>query len=91
MADNVRSMTIRMGGSMTQKAAFVYDSYITGIARPSCPKCYGTTTTLCSGNHGIRLLTTAINGENLPDKFGHGYDVVCKEESIDGKGFIYNT
>lgn len=27
----------------------------------------------------------------MPDKFGDGYDVVCKAETIDAKVFIYNT
>jgi len=67
------------------------DSYITGIARPNCAKCYGLETNNCSDMHGVRMLTTGTNGEMLPGKFGHGFDVVCKEESIDGKAFIYNT
>lgn len=90
-ADNGRSITFRIAGNAEEKTAYMYDSYITAIARPNCTKCYGTNATSCSGNHGVRMLTTAVNGENLPDKFGFGYDVVCKEESIDGKTFIYNT
>ncbi len=62
MADNGRSMTIRMGGTSDEKTAYLYDSYITGIARPNCPKCYGETKNVCSGNHAIRMLTTGANG-----------------------------
>jgi len=62
LADNIRSMTIRIGGNSDEKTAYVYDSYIAGIARPNCPKCYGLTTNDCSGNHGVRLLTTGSNG-----------------------------
>jgi hypothetical protein len=91
LADNGRSMTIRIGGSSSEKTGYLHDSYITAISRPTCTKCYGETATKCIGNHAIRMLTTGINGEKLPDKFGAGFDVVCKEESIDGKVFIYNT
>lgn len=41
MADNQRSMTIRIGGNIPDKTGYVYDSYITAIARPNCVKCYG--------------------------------------------------
>jgi len=62
LADNVRSMTVRIGGESSDKTGYIYDSYITAIARPSCPKCYGSTTNTCSGNHGVRMLTTGANG-----------------------------
>lgn len=39
----------------------------------------------------MRMLTTGLNSEELPFKFGYIYDVVCKAETIDGKVFIYNT
>ena len=41
MADNVRSMTLRIGGNSDEKTAYVYDSYISGMSRPNCSKCYG--------------------------------------------------
>ena len=77
-ADNGRSITFRIGGHSDEKTAYMYDSYFAGIARPNCPKCYGATTNDCTGNHAIRMLTTGSNGESLPGKFGHGFDVVCK-------------
>ena len=91
LADNGRGLTFRIGGSSDDKTAYLYDSYITALARPNCSQCYGITASNCVGNHGIRMLTTGRNGEHLPLKFGHGFDVVCKEETIDGKVFIYNT
>jgi hypothetical protein len=62
LADNVRSMTIRIGGASDEKYGYVYDSYITAIARPTCTKCYGTGATPCVGSHGVRMLTTGTNG-----------------------------
>lgn len=77
-ADNGRSITFRIGGHSSEKTSYLYDSYFTAVARPTCKKCYGTGLTDCTNTHGIRMLTTGSNGENLPDKFGTGYDVVCK-------------
>ena len=37
------------------------------------------------------MLAVTINGEALPDKFGTGYDVICKEEQSDAKAFITNV
>jgi hypothetical protein len=62
LADNVRGMTIRIGGTSDEKVAYVNDSYITAIARPNCTKCYGTYANQCTGNHGVRMLTTGANG-----------------------------
>lgn len=36
-------------------------------------------------------MTTGLNTETMPDKFGAGFDVVCKAETIGGRVFIYNT
>lgn len=38
--------------------------------------------------HAVRMLAVTVNGESLPDKFGGGYDVICKEEQFDAKAFI---
>lgn len=78
MADNERSITFRIGGRAEEKTAYLEDSYIAGVSRLNCPKCYAINKTDCSGLHGVRMLTTGLNGELLPDKFGHGFDVVCK-------------
>ena len=37
------------------------------------------------------MLTTGSNTENMPEKFGSGFDVVCAAETIDAKVFIYNV
>lgn len=47
-----------MGGTSDLKAAYLIDSYVTAISRPDCLVCYGASATKCSGNHGIRMLTT---------------------------------
>jgi hypothetical protein len=62
MADNIRSMTIRIGGSSSDKTGYVNESYFTPVSRPTCVKCYGDGATTCSGTHGIRMLTTGTNG-----------------------------
>jgi len=61
-ADNLRSITIRIGGDSDEKTGYLYDSYITAIARPNCTKCYGTNANDCSGNHAVRMLTVGSNG-----------------------------
>jgi hypothetical protein len=61
-ADNLRSITIRIGGDSDEKTGYLYDSYITAIARPNCTKCYGTNANDCSGNHAVRMLTIGSNG-----------------------------
>jgi hypothetical protein len=80
-----------LGGDSPDKTGYLNDSYITAIARPNCTNCYGTGRSDCIGNHGMRMITTGANGEELPNKFGAGYDVVCTAETIDGKSFIYNV
>ena len=37
------------------------------------------------------MLTVSVNGESLPEKFGSGYDVVCKQEAFDMKAFFENV
>ena len=63
MADNGRSITIRIGGLSQDKTGYLLDSYITAIARPTCGKCYKDTATICTGNHGMRMLAPGSNGE----------------------------
>jgi hypothetical protein len=79
LADNGRGLTFRIGGNSDDKTAFLNDSYITAMARPNCTQCYGASATDCTGNHGVRMLTTGSNGELLPKKFSHSFDVVCKQ------------
>lgn len=82
MADNGRSMGLRNGHASYNHdncTATFKDSWISAIARPNCDYCYGPTATPCSNNHGLRMLTSTINGEKLPEKFGTGFDVVCNQ------------
>ena len=36
------------------------------------------------------MFNTGSNIESLPDKFGTSFDVVCKDETLDAKAFLYN-
>jgi len=64
MADNKRSITLKLGGieGKTNHTAYVYDSYITALSRPTCSECYGPTATSCTGNQGVRMFTPSANG-----------------------------
>lgn len=90
MTDNIMSVILRIGGSSTVKTSFLNDSYIAAISRPDCTKCYEEGATTCTDLKGIQLLTVGSNSESLPDKFGLGFDVICKAETIDAKAFLYN-
>ena len=37
------------------------------------------------------MLAVTVNGEGLPDKFGSGFDVICKQETFDSKAFFTNV
>ena len=81
IADSGRGATLRFGlGGRKRRdmTAKFDDSFITAISRPDCADCYGPGKMMCDGNSGIRMLAVTVNGENLPDKFGAGYDVICK-------------
>jgi len=90
-ADNGRGMGLRHGKESDHNTGILKDSWISGLARPSCNYCYGPTATLCSNNHALRMMTSTVNGEKFPDKFGPGFDVVCKQESFDSKAFLINV
>jgi hypothetical protein len=79
MADNRRAISLRIGGGSSKKTAWLNDSYITAISRPDCAECYGSAATHCVNNRGIRMLAIGSNSESLPDKFGPGFDVICRE------------
>ena len=32
-----------------------------------------------------------VNGESMPDKFGTGFDVICKQQTFDAKAFLTNV
>ena len=93
IADSGRGATLRFGlGGRKQRdmTAKFDDSFITAISRPDCPNCYGPGKIMCDGNSGIRMLAVTVNGESMPDKFGAGYDVICKEEQFDAKAYLTN-
>jgi len=89
VADCGRAVTLRFALKGSNNTATFSDSFITAISRPTCTECYPAT--VCSDNHAIRLLTITKGGEQLPDKSGTSFDVVCNEESFDGKTFIKNV
>jgi len=93
MVDNGRSVTLKFGDSegRTNHTAYLYNSYISAVSRPTCAECYGPTATLCSGIHGMRMLVPSANGESTPKKFNSGFDVVCKQPVYDSKSFIVNV
>lgn len=64
MADNGRGVTLKFGASEggANHTAYLYDSYISAVSRPSCTECYASGSTSCSGNIGIRMLTASANG-----------------------------
>jgi hypothetical protein len=39
----------------------------------------------------MRLFTPSANGEMLPNKFGGGFDVVCKQPVYGAKSFLINV
>jgi hypothetical protein len=52
---------LRVGGGSDFKTAFVTDSYVTAISRPSCTDCYGNGKIDCSGNHAMRMMAIGSN------------------------------
>jgi hypothetical protein len=65
LADNGRGMGLRNGNAVAggdNNTAVLTNSWISAVSRPKCDYCYGTGKTKCSGNHGIRLLTSSANG-----------------------------
>ena len=91
MADCGRAVTLRFGlggRKNSDMTAYFSDSFITAISRPECSECYGSGAIDCTDNQAVRMLAVTVNGEALPDKFGTGYDVICKEETFDCKAFL---
>ena len=93
MADNRRGVTLKHGASEGghDHSAYLYNSYITAISRPSCAECYGSSATKCTWGTGMRMFTASANGEVLPAKFGSSFDVVCKQPVYDSKSFLENV
>jgi len=93
-----RAFNLRFGQSfsnMDDTTAIVENFYINAISRRDCTYCYGDASTTpsvipCANQEALRLLSITINGETLPDKFGTGYDVICRTETFDAKAFMRN-
>jgi hypothetical protein len=62
MADNERGLGLRVGHDGDNNTAFLRDSWVSAIARPGCPYCYGNNATKCSSNYGLRLFVATPNG-----------------------------
>ena len=69
------------------------DSYITGISRPTCASCYGSSKiSYCSGGYAVRMFTATITGEAFPlKKKAKGHDVICTQQAYDFKAFLNNV
>ena len=91
IADCGRAVTLRFGGEGDDKTAYLRNSFISAISRPTCSQCYGSSAIGCSGNHAVRMLAVTVNGETMPSKFGAGYDTICKQESFDSKAFLHDV
>lgn len=93
MADNVRSVTLKSGDGegRTNHSAYLYNSYISAVSRPTCAECYGPAATTCTDTHGMRMFVPSANGEQTPKKFNSGFDVICKQPVYDSKSFLVNN
>jgi hypothetical protein len=88
VGDSGRALTLRFGKEGDDRTAYLINSWISAITRPTCSRCYQEGALDCKENHGIRMLAVTVNGERLPDKFGSGFDVICKQETFDAKAFL---
>jgi hypothetical protein len=82
LADNGRGMALRHGYgaySNDNNTGIFKNSWVSGAALPNCNYCYGTNATDCTGNYGLRMMVSTINGEMMPDKFNTNFDVVCQQ------------
>lgn len=94
LADNGRAMGLRHGhGGFNgdNNTAFWRDSWVSAASRPKCNYCYGAGATDCQNNLALRMMVTTINGETMPDKFGTGFDTICRQEAFDSKAFLINV
>jgi len=83
-----RAFNLRFGMGSDDARANVDEFYVNAISRPNCDYCYGVSAIPCANQEALRLLAITINGETLPDKFGTGYDVICRTETFDAKAFL---
>lgn len=62
IADCQRAVTLRFGHDGDDQTAYLSNSWISAISRPSCAYCYGNKAIICSNNQGVRLLVVTVNG-----------------------------
>ena len=67
--------------------AFVQNSFISAIERPSCPDCFGENATKCRNNEGIKMFVAT---EDLPQitNYSSSLAEVMSQGSFDSKAFI---
>jgi hypothetical protein len=70
---------MKFGGlkNSLNNTAFFNNSYITAISRPNCADCYGSNSTKCSQQIGLRMLSVSENGiSTLSDGFNPELDII---------------
>lgn len=92
-ADNERGVTLRYAHEIDDNTMIFKDSYVTGISRPTCTNCYGSSKIkYCAGGYAIRMFTATITGETFPlKKKPTGHDVICTQQAYDFKAFLNNV
>ena len=62
IADSGRGITLRFGKEGDDRTAYLRNSFITAISRPSCSNCYGGSNIDCTDNFALRMLAVTVNG-----------------------------
>ena len=62
IADCNRGLTLRFGKEYDDSTAYLRNSYVSTISRPTCSECYGPSATTCSHGQGVRMLAVTVNG-----------------------------
>lgn len=95
LADNGRALGLKHGfGSLPHdnNTAWVTNSWISAVARPSCTSCYGNLTTDCTSNEGVRMMASTLYGWPLPSNFDDAsFDRIDSLAALDSKAFFVNV
>lgn len=62
IADSNRGLTLRFGKEYDDSTAYLRNSYVSAISRPTCSECYGPSATQCRDARGVRMLAVTVNG-----------------------------
>ena len=65
--DSAVGVALKLARKGRDLSAYVENSYISAIERSSCSDCYGSTSTRCSNNEGIKMFVAT---ESAPDTTG---------------------